>query len=95
MTKKRRKSKEQARFTRKRPKERREKEGNVMIKSLGILMGGIFIGAVGAEIIRKEYPKVVNSVYAKTREITSGAKEAFIKGYDKAMRSQQTAEQGV
>ncbi len=66
-----------------------------MIKSLGILIGGIFIGAVSAEIIRKEYPKAVNSVYAKTREITSGIKEAFVKGYEKSMRSQQTVEQGV
>ncbi len=50
-----------------------------MFKSLGILIGGIFVGAVGAEIIRKEYPKAMNRVYVKTCEITSGIKEAFKK----------------
>ena len=73
----------------------REKEGNVMVKSLGILIGGIFVGAVGAEIIRKEYPKAMNRVYAKTCEITSGIKEAFKKGYANAMQTQQAAEPSV
>ena len=73
----------------------REKEGNVMFKSLGILIGGVFVGAVGAEIIRKKYPKAMNTVYAKTCEITSGVKEAFKKGYANAMQSQQAAEPSV
>jgi hypothetical protein len=62
-----------------------------MVKSLGILIGGVFVGAVGAEIIRKKYPKAMNSIYAKTCEITSGVKEAFKKGYENAMQSQQAA----
>jgi hypothetical protein len=73
----------------------REKKGNVMVKSLGILIGGIFVGAVGAEIIRKKYPKAMNSMYAKTCEITSGIKEAFQKGYANAMQSQQATEPSV
>ncbi len=66
-----------------------------MVKSLGILIGGIFVGAVSAEIIRKKYPKAMNNVYAKTCEITSGIKEAFKKGYENAMQSQQAAEPSV
>ncbi len=66
-----------------------------MFKSLGILIGGIFVGAVGAEIIRKKYPKAMNRVYAKTCEITSVVKEAFKKGYANAMQSQQAAEPSV
>lgn len=66
-----------------------------MVKSLGILIGGIFVGAVGAEIVRKKYPKAVKSMYAKTYEITSGVKEAFKKGYANAMQSQQAAESSV
>ena len=66
-----------------------------MVKSLGILVGGIFVGAVGAEIIRKKYPKAMDSVYTKTCEITSGIKEAFKKGYANAMQSQQAAEPSV
>jgi len=66
-----------------------------MIRSLGILIGGVFVGAVFAEIIRKKYPKAMNNVYAKTCEITSGVKEAFKKGYANAMQSQQAAEPSV
>lgn len=66
-----------------------------MVKSLGILIGGVFVGAVCAEIIRKKHPKVMNDVYAKTCEITSGAKEAFKKGYANAMQPQQAAEPSV
>ena len=64
-----------------------------MVKSLGILVGGIFVGAVGAEIIRKKYPKAMDGVYAKTCEITSEIKEAFKKGYANAM--QRAAEPSV
>ncbi len=63
-----------------------------MVKSLGILIGGIFVGAVGAEIIRKKYPKAMNNIYAKTCEMTSGVKEAFKKGYANAVQPQQTAQ---
>ena len=66
-----------------------------MVKSLGILIGGIFVGAVSAEIIRKKYPKSMNNVYAKTCEIASDVKEAFKKGYANAMQSQQAAEPSV
>ncbi len=66
-----------------------------MIKSLGILIGGVFVGAVGAEIIRKKYPEAMNSVYAKTCKITSAAKEAFKKGYANAVQSQQAAQASV
>ena len=63
-----------------------------MIKSLGILIGGVFIGAVGVEVIRKKYPEALDNLYAKTRETVSGAKEAFKKGYASAVESQQTAQ---
>ena len=63
-----------------------------MVKSLGILIGGIFVGAVGAEIVRKKYPKAMKSVYAKTCEITSGVKEAFKKGYEDAARRKKSAQ---
>ena len=69
-----------------------------MIKSLGIMIGGIFVGAVGMEIAHKKYPKALNEFYKKSREITSGArkvcreaKEAFRAGYDGVTRSQRAA----
>ena len=63
-----------------------------MIKSLGIMLGGIFVGAVGAEIIRRKCPNVLDKLCKKTHEITSGAKEAFKKGYENAMQSQKAVE---
>ena len=66
-----------------------------MVKSLVVLIGGVFVGAVSAEIIRKKYPNVINDVYTKTREITSGVKEAFKKGYANAVQSQPDAETSV
>jgi len=58
-----------------------------MIKSLGILIGGIFVGAVGVEIIRRKNPEALDKLYARAREITSEVKEAFKKGYANAMQS--------
>lgn len=63
-----------------------------MIKSLGILVGGVFIGAVGVEIIRKKYPEALEKLYAKTCEAASGAKEAFEKGYSNAVQPKQAAQ---
>jgi len=66
-----------------------------MVKSLGVLIGGIFVGAVGAEILRKKCPDILDKLCTKTCEITSGIKESFKKGYDNAMQSQQVAKTGV
>jgi len=63
-----------------------------MIKSLGIMIGGIFVGVVGVEIVRRKYPDALEKLYTRTREMTSGAKEAFKKGYENAMQSQEAAE---
>ncbi len=53
-----------------------------MFKSLGVLLGGMFVGAVAMEILRKTRPEALDKVYERTREIASGAKEAFKKGYE-------------
>jgi len=66
-----------------------------MFKELGIIIGGIFVGALGSELIRKKYPDALNKLYTKTREITLEAKEAFKKGYDNAGRSRQTVGSSV
>jgi hypothetical protein len=68
-----------------------KKEKSVMIKSLGLLVGGVFVGAVGAEILRKKCPETLDDLYAKTCEISSRVKEAFRKGYESAMQSQSAA----
>jgi len=63
-----------------------------MLKSLGILLGGVFVGAIGVEIINKKYPEAMNKLYTKTCDVASGAKDAFKKGYANAVEPQQTAQ---
>ena len=55
-----------------------------MLKSLGILIGGVFVGALGVEVIRRKCPDALDKFYKKTRETASEIKEAFKNGYDKA-----------
>ena len=55
-----------------------------MLKSLGILIGGVFVGAVSVEVVRKKCPDALDKLYARTREIASEVKEAFKNGYKKA-----------
>ncbi len=54
-----------------------------MIKTLGVLVGGIFVGAAGAEIVRRKYPKALDKAYAKTREVVSLGPEMLGKLYTK------------
>lgn len=68
-----------------------QEKGKAMIKGLGILIGGVFVGAVGIEIIHRKYPDTLDKLCTKTREITSGIKEAFKKGYENAMQPQPAA----
>jgi len=58
-----------------------------MLKTLGILIGGIFVGAVGIEIVKKKYPETMDKIYAKTHEVVSEIKEAFRNGYHNATKS--------
>jgi len=69
-----------------------KEKGKAMIKSLGILIGGLFIGAVSVEVIRKKYPKALYKLHSKTCELASGAKEAFKKGYANAVQPKQAAQ---
>ena len=62
-----------------------------MVKDLGILIGGIFVGAVAAEVVRKKCPDILDKLYAGAREISTQAQEAFKKGYESATRPQQAA----
>ena len=63
-----------------------------MLKDLGILLGGVFVGAVAAEIIRKKCPGACDKLRTKTREVAAGIKEAFKAGYENATQPHQTAE---
>ena len=63
-----------------------------MIKSLGVLLGGIFVGAAGAEILRTKSPKVMENICTKACGMTSGVVDAFKTGYKNATQPQPAAE---
>ena len=62
-----------------------------MLKSLGILIGGVFVGAVSIEVIRRKCPDALDKLYTKTREVASEVKEAFKNGYEKASQPRPVA----
>jgi len=63
-----------------------------MVKGLGIMLGGVFVGAVGMELYRRKYPDALSKLYAKAREIASAAQEAFQAGYEKVTQPEEVAE---
>ena len=52
-----------------------------MFKSLGIMAGGIFVGALGMEMFRRKCPNALDTLCTKTSEVASSAVEAFKAGY--------------
>ncbi len=62
-----------------------------MLKDIGFLLGGVFVGAVATEIIRKKCPDVGDKLCTKICNVACGAKEAFKAGYENATRPHQTA----
>ena len=63
-----------------------------MLKNNGILIGGVFVGAVVAEIINKKCPDIGKKVETKISEISCTVKEAFKAGYANATKSCKTTE---
>ena len=55
-----------------------------MLKILGILLGGVFVGAVSIEVVRRKCPDTLDNLYKKTNEVASEIKDAFKNGYEKA-----------
>ena len=66
-----------------------------MLKVLGILVGGIFIGAIGMEIVNSTRPEAMNRVYTKIRNLSKAAKEAFMKGYYSGLALEKYQAEGI
>jgi len=62
-----------------------------MLKTLGILIGGVFVGAVSVEVVRRKCPDALDTLYAKTSEVASEVKDAFKNGYEKASQPKPAA----
>ena len=62
-----------------------------MLKGLGILATGIFVGAVGMEIIRKKHPESLNKLYAMKNGTITRVKKEFMKGYHSALKGEEPA----
>ncbi|HUV41887.1 MAG TPA: hypothetical protein VMW23_08890 [Sedimentisphaerales bacterium] len=66
-----------------------------MLKSLGIMIGGIFVGAVGMEIIHRKCPDALETLCKKSNSLSTGIKEGFKKGYENATRPARAAKAGA
>ena len=62
-----------------------------MLNTLGIMLAGVFGGAVAMEIINRKYPGAMGTLYTKARGVTSEVKEAFNNGYENTKRPKTTA----
>ncbi|MBF0245175.1 MAG: hypothetical protein HQL31_07860 [Planctomycetes bacterium] len=55
-----------------------------MIKTLGVLLGGLFLGAVGMEIMRRKNPKGSEKIGNDVKNFGSSLKASFKDGYNSA-----------
>jgi len=60
-----------------------------MFKGVGMLLGGIFVGAVGMELVSRKYPEPLHKLYSKTCDLAAGAKQAFRDGYEHATQPEE------
>jgi hypothetical protein len=57
-----------------------------MLKTVAVLVGGIFVGAIAMEIIHMECPGKLQRFYGKLGSLSSGVKEGFLEGYHSTAR---------
>ena len=58
-----------------------------MLRTLGVVLGGVFVGAVAMEIVHKKYPRALETFYGKVGELGAGIKEGFKEGYQNTTKS--------
>jgi len=58
-----------------------------MLNTLGVVLAGAFIGAVGMEVVNRKCPDAMNKMYTKVKETTSELRVAFKNGYDNSSRA--------
>ena len=63
-----------------------------MLKTLGVVVGGMFAGAVVMEIIHKKCPEKLDKLYSTVGDLVDGMKEGFKEGYQSVTESVTPAE---
>ena len=63
-----------------------------MLKTLGIVIGGMFAGAVVMEVIHKKYPDRLDKLYSAAGDLAAGMKEGFTEGYQSITKPATPAE---
>lgn len=66
-----------------------------MMKSVGAVLAGVFIGAAATEILRRKYPDALGKLYDSIRETAATAKDAFKKGYENTAQTSEAIEPAV
>ena len=56
-----------------------------MFKTLGVLLGGVFVGAIGMEIMRKKCPKKLDDAYSSINKFGTDMRDSFNEGYKSAV----------
>jgi len=60
-----------------------------MLRSLGLVLGGMFVGAVTMEIVHEKYPDSLDKLYSKMGTVASEIKGGFKEGYQSARKVQE------
>ena len=60
-----------------------------MLRTLGLVMGGMFAGAVAMEIVHRKYPESLDRLYSKMGNVVSEVKGGFKEGYQSAREAQE------
>lgn len=59
-----------------------------MLRTFGLIVGGMFVGVAAVEIIRKKYPDALDKLYTRIGAIAVGVKEGFKEGFGNAVKSE-------
>jgi len=60
-----------------------------MLRTLGIVVVGMFAGAVTMEIVHKKYPDRLDKFYSKMGDVASEIKDGFKEGYRSSRQTQE------
>jgi len=63
-----------------------------MLRTLGLVLAGMFAGAVAMEIVHNKYPDSVDKLYSKMGDVASEIKDGFKEGYRSARQAQEPAQ---